>query len=162
MMFPPEIQNDNFSMDKLSSKILTACERTDCILWRAYNLSLKGEFGNIDRGHLLFPKCRSKKKESLRVSEQEARFAFVESLHSTDFLYSVETPTSKLYQFTGKTRLSAQSDLAIHDQTGRRICNVEFKAKGISHSARQHDHIYKDFQKLLREPVRGLWFHFFR
>jgi len=74
-------------------------------------------------------------------------------------MYSVEAPTSKLYQFTGKSPLSAQTDLAVHDEDGVRICNVEFKAKGVRPSAEKHFPIYKDLQKLLREPMWGLWFH---
>lgn len=93
------------------------------------------------------------------MSEQEARFAFLESLSRVPLLYSVEAPTKKLYQFTGKTPLSAQTDLAVHDENGQQICNVEFKAKGVSISAGKHFPIYKDLQKLLREQVWGLWFH---
>jgi len=74
-------------------------------------------------------------------------------------MYSVEAPTTKAYQFSGETPLSAQTDLAVYDERGIRICNVEFKAKGVSLSAQRHFHIYKDMQKLLREPVWGLWFH---
>jgi len=74
-------------------------------------------------------------------------------------MYSVETPTTKLYKFTGKKPLSAQTDLAVHNESGIRICNVEFKAKGVSPSARSHFPIFKDLQKFLREPVWGLWFH---
>ena len=56
-------------------------------------------------GRLVFPRYRDKE---LRVSEQEARFAFVEALSQGPFRYSVEAPTSKLYRFSGKTPLSAQ------------------------------------------------------
>ena len=74
-------------------------------------------------------------------------------------MYSVEAPTSKRYQFTGKSSLSAQTDLAIYEKDGERICNVEFKAKGVSPLAEKHFPIYKDLQKLMREPFWGLWFH---
>jgi hypothetical protein len=104
----------------------------------------------------VFPEYRT---GELRASEQEARFAFVEALSGGPLLYSVEAPTSKLYQFSGKKPLSAQTDLALYDETGVRICNVEFKAKGVSGSAKKNFPIYKDLQKLLREPLWGLWFH---
>jgi hypothetical protein len=146
-------------MDKLNPEISSVCRLTDFSLWDAYDLSLNGSFESAGKGHFLFPRYRGSQDQSLRVSEQEARFAFVESLRRSSFLYSVEAPTNKLYQFTGSTPMSAQSDLAIHDEAGQRICNVEFKAKGISPSANKHIHIYKDFQKLLREPIWGLWFH---
>ncbi|MFC1524420.1 hypothetical protein ACFL6N_06475 [Thermodesulfobacteriota bacterium] len=55
--------------------------------------------------------------------------------------------------------MSAQTDLAIHDEKGLRICNVEFKSKGVSIAADKHFPIYKDLQKLLREQVWGVWFH---
>ena len=97
----------------------------------------------------------------LRVSEQEARFAFAEALcRGARFSYSVETPTDKLYQFSGENKESAQTDLTAYDlETKGRLCNVEFKAGGIRPSAKNKDPIYKDVQKLLREPVWGLWFH---
>jgi len=104
----------------------------------------------------VFPAYRS---DRLRVSEQEARFAFVEALCSGPLLYSVEVPTSKRYQFAGKSHLSAQTDLSIHDPAGNPMCNVEFKAKGFSPLGKEHFPIYKDLQKLLREPRWGLWFH---
>ncbi len=107
----------------------------------------------------MFPKYRN---DNIRVSEQEARFAFVEALCSGPLFYSVEAPTSKKYQFSGKNPLSAQTDIAILDTFGARICNVEFKSKGISPSSKRFFPIYKDLQKLLREPVWGLWFQLFK
>ena len=141
------------------------CRRTDRLLWEAYARS--GDQSEIpDRCRLLFPRYRGKKegeKGKLRVSEQGARFAFVEALCTAGrFRYSVETPTDKLYKFTGKHEESAQTDLTLYDlETRCRLCNVEFKAGGISPSAqeRNKEKIYKDVQKLLREPVWGLWFH---
>ena len=140
------------------------CRRTDRLLWEAYARS--GDQSEIpDRCRLLFPRYRGKKGEKgkLRVSEQGARFAFVEALCTAGrFRYSVETPTDKGYKFTGKHEESAQTDLTVYDLKERgRLCNVEFKAGGISPSAqeRNKEKIYKDVQKLLREPVWGLWFH---
>ena len=75
-----------------------------------------------DRCRLLFPRYRKDEdceKAKLRVSEQEARFAFVEALcKGGKFRYSVETPTDKLYRFTGETKeVSAQTDLTVYDKT---------------------------------------------
>lgn len=142
------------------------CRRTDRLLWEAYKRSECNSAGT-DRCRVLFPRYRGKKegeKGDLRVSEQGARFAFVEALCTAgQFRYSVETPTDKLYQFTGETKeISALTDLTVYDkETKRRRCNVEFKAGGISPSAQEKnkEKIYKDVQKLLREPVWGLWFH---
>jgi len=137
-------------------EIKAACSRADAGLWEAFTRSHNGNASGASAGKLVFPDYRG---GSLRVSEQEARFAFVEALCSGPLLYSVEAPTSKQYQFTGKSALSAQTDLAIFDNAKDRICNVEFKAKGVSPSAKKHFPIYKDLQKLLREPLWGLWFH---
>ena len=134
------------------------CARADVVLWDAFTRSQQRDIDNFGEGKLLFPEYRG---GSLRVSEQEARFAFVEALCQGPLKYSVEAPTNKRYQFTGKSPLSAQTDLAIHDSTGARICNIEFKAKGVSTPAGNHFAIYKDLQKLLREPKWGLWFHLF-
>ena len=145
-------------METLHQDISEACKHTDCGLWDAYVRSAwRSQTHGSGAGRLIFPRYRGK---ALRVSEQEARFAFVEALCQGPLRYSVEAPTSKLYSFSGKRRLSAQTDLQVHgtNEIGG-ICNVEFKAKGISPSSRNQFQIYKDVQKLLREPVWGLWFH---
>lgn len=143
-------------MNMIHPDITLACKHTDSGLWEAFSRSTMGESRAAGSGRLVFPEYRG---GSLRVSEQEARFAFVEALSRGPLMYSVEAPTSKLYQFTGKTPLSAQTDLAVYDEAGIRICNVEFKAKGVRPSAVKHFLIYKDLQKLMREPLWGLWFH---
>ncbi len=140
----------------LAADIYQACERTDIGLWDAYARSVGGQPISSGAGRLVFPRYRDK---GLRVSEQEARFAFVEAISRGPFSYSVEAPTSKLYSFSGKTPMSAQTDLQLHGESETGICNVEFKAKGVSSSAQDNFSIYKDVQKLLREPLWGLWFH---
>ena len=143
-------------MKTLHSDISDACKRADIGLWDAYARSVGSQPVGSGAGRLIFPQYRDK---ALRVSEQEARFAFVEALSQGPLRYSVEAPTSKLYSFSGKTPLSAQTDLQVHDVSEIGICNVEFKAKGVSSSAQDNFSIYKDVQKLMREPVWGLWFH---
>ena len=140
----------------LYTDIIEACKRTDIGLWDAYARSGGGQAIGSGVGRLVFPRYRAK---GLRVSEQEARFAFVEALSQRPLRYSVEAPTSKLYSFSGKTPMSAQTDLQLHGESETGICNVEFKAKGVSSSAQDNFSIYKDVQKLLREPLWGLWFH---
>lgn len=149
--------------------ISSQCRRTDRLLWEAYGRS--GDLSEIpDRCRLFFPMEHEGKK--LRVSEQEARFAFVEALRTGGrFRYSVETPTRKRYQFKGKKATSAQTDLTLRDlDTGCRRCNVEFKeggwsiggegSNGSGESTKSNVFpIYKDVLKLMREPVWGLWFH---
>ena len=113
--------------------------------------SVQGRTSVAGAEHLVFPQYRWKQGNSLRVSEQETRFAFVEALCQRSLMYSVEVPTRELYHLIGKTKLSAQTDLAVHDENGIHFCNVEFKAKGVTPSAHQHLSIYKDLEKLLRE-----------
>ena len=139
------------SMDQISS----ICEGTDRILWQVYKRSMNNQSGS-ESEHLRFPFDR---ENNIRVSEQEARFAFVEALIETPVLYSVETPTTKVYQFTGKKEISAMTDLTVYNKHMDQICRVEFKAKGFSTKRKELLAVGKDFQKLLREPSDGLWFH---
>lgn len=144
-------------MKALYSDVKDACTLADTILWDAYARSAKGPSA-FGEARLVFPQFRDTETR-LRVSEQEARFAFVEALCQRPLRYSVEAPTSKLYRFSGQKPRSAQTDLQVHDVSQIGICNVEFKAKGASPNARNNVSIYKDLQKLLREPRWGLWFH---
>lgn len=148
-------------MTTLFPTITQICEHTDRILWDAYDRST-GNHRQNRRGYLEFPqRCGV----ALRVSEQEARFAFVESICQKKFRYSVEVPTQKCYRFSGKSgkKQAAQTDLQVHEWGEDGVCNVEFKATRISPRAncKTKKPIYKDVEKLLREPVRGLWFHLF-
>ena len=143
--------------------ISSLCRRTDRLLWEAYGRS-ESRCVKTDRCRLLFPRYREKEdgtKGDLRVSEQGARFACVEALCTGgQFRYSVETPTDKLYQFTGETRkISAQTDLTVYDRDTRGLCNVEVQGGRNQCASKSKDSIFKDVEKLLREPVWGLWFH---
>lgn len=111
---------------------------------------------------LVFPMYGEHKDNNTRVSEQELRFAFVESFNEYckknqyDLFYSVETPTRDKYSGfakgdpeiakEGKGR-SAEFDMVIYDNYLNRICLVEFKAN----NADEKDHL-KDFIKL-NNPV---------
>ena len=131
--------------------ILEFCKQVDIELWNAYH-----QRQNIT-GRLVFPRYRN---GEIRASEQEARFVFIEVMcRETAFRYSVETPTSNLYKFTGRTKESARTDMTLFDAQGSPICNIEFKSKGISLDAKEKSKIGKDLQKLIREPLQGLWFH---
>ncbi len=144
---------------KLNREIALACKRADLGLWDAHKRTKQKRSVQSGSSRLIFPKYSKKQGRVLRVSEQEARFAFVEALCQGPLSYSVETPTNKRYKFTGKKLLSAQTDLSLYNNKGKLVCNVEFKSKGVRPSAQKHFHIYKDLQKLLREPIHGLWFH---
>lgn len=100
---------------------------------------------------LAFPK---KRDGSLRISEQEAKHIFVEHLKAgKQFSYSVETPTTQKYRQKGVSEMSARVDLTLERYSGERA-HIEFKAHycGV-------ENIRKDWEKLLREDVTGVWFH---
>lgn len=135
------------------------CYATDDRLWNAYSQSVEEQSDSLYDSNLIFPVYSGRQDDAIRISEQEARFAFAESISGTSYLYSVETPTREGYQLTGSKPMSAQTDITLYDRTRQPILNVEFKAKGASTSARSSFSIEKDIQKLLREPVPGMWFH---
>ena len=137
-------------MKSLHPDIIKTCERADIELWAAYSCSEEEQFISSSTGRLTFPQHSD---NGPRVSEQEARFAFVEALTQGPLRYSVEVPTCKNYKFSGKGWRRAQTDLQAHSESALGICNVEFKASA------QKREVYKDMQKLLREPRWGLWFH---
>jgi len=75
---------------------------------------------------------------------------------NSDFFYSIETPTEKEYQISGKGKRSASTDLSIFEYKNGfiKLVNVEFKA----HNAR-FEEIEKDIRKLVNEGILGNWFH---
>lgn len=101
---------------------------------------------------IIFPNY-SNDKNKLRLSEQELRCLFIEQLNQycesqhLPWFYSVETPTTKKYNFSDEDNLivvpnddpsqnskdkkkvrSARIDLVIHDENKKRIALIEFKA----------------------------------
>lgn len=68
-----------------------------------------------------------------RISEQEARFLCCGLLeHSNCFFYSVETPTTERYSFSGEGDCSARSDVSLYlPEAGGydKVVNIEFKAE---------------------------------
>ncbi len=108
---------------------------------------------------IIFP---GKRNESIRISEQELRFVFVEQLNKKiekgwDVFYAVETPTKDSYSGFSKGRdprqdengRSGEFDLVIFNNHMNRIALIEFKANNAS----SHDH-KKDFVKL-NNPKEG-------
>lgn len=102
---------------------------------------------------LIFPK---KRDEEIRISEQESRILFCNLLEDTGYYYSIETPTVKSYQLSGKVPLSALSDLSLYtfDDKFEKVANVEFKA----HNPPKK-HIKKDVEKIVKEEIPANWFH---
>jgi len=138
-----------------SSAVREMCRETDRRLWNAYHWRKIGSRPAKPFSRLVFP---SYANGNIRVSEQEARFAFLESILDGEFFYSVETPTDEQYQFKGDGSRAAQTDFTVLSEDDVRILNVEFK-KDIDIDAKDGVDAYKDVQKLLRESASGMWFH---
>lgn len=77
-------------------------------------------------------------------------------MEDTGYYYSIETPTVKSYQISGKVPLSALSDLSLYtfDDKFDKVANVEFKA----HNPPKK-HIKKDVEKIVKEGIPANWFH---
>ena len=102
-------------------------------------------FTNDGPRRLIFPSYSDEEKDGeISVSEQELRFAFVDVLNdycqnddnnASNLRYSVETPTNGKYRFKDTDNphiddngISGNMDLVIHDESGERLCLIEFKA----------------------------------
>jgi len=145
----------------LLTPVRELCEKTDGALWSAFQRDSRPPFAPSPTVRLVFPYSAAGKRRRLRVSEQEARFALVESLTGSPFLYSAETPTRESYQFAGSKPTAAQIDLTLYDRQDRHVLNVEFKSGGTSVAAKRDAGMANDIEKLLREPGDGMWFHLF-
>ncbi len=114
---------------------------------------------NGQESKLIFPIYHNgKHKIKKRVSEQEARLLFIRELEKEkdNFYYSIETPTTKLYNFSNDKRApkiltdnlgelkgqSASFDLTIYNNKFLREHFVEFKNNNVNT-------VKKDFLKLL-------------
>jgi len=104
--------------------------------------------------HLIFPEYR---QNEIRYSEQESRVLYCRQLDRTAYFYSIETPTQNQYRQSGKTDISARSDLSLYTIDNNKLdkkANIEFKA----HNPRANQ-IGKDLEKLIKEGLPGNWFH---
>lgn len=127
---------------------------------------------NNKSSRIIFPLKRESKdkKEEFRISEQELRFVFVEEfnkycLKNWDAYYSVETPTSKRYDFSNKEKpckvdypkgQSAMVDFSIflkEQDKLTRIALIEFKALNPDKQS-----YMKDYVKLLNEDQKFVYF----
>ncbi len=111
---------------------------------------------------IIFP-VYADEKETIRISEQELRFIFVEQFNKEcakedcDLYYSVETPTKNKYIFSETKEgpkkddkgESARTDMVIHKKAGdkfERVALIEFKAL----NPVKHNYL-KDICKLTKE-----------
>lgn len=131
-----------------------------------------GTNNNSSSSRIIFPLKRESKdnKEEFRISEQELRFVFVEEFNKYcskkwDAYYSVETPTSKRYDFSNKDNpckvdysngQSAMVDFSIflkEQDKLTRVALIEFKA--LNHDKQSY---MKDYVKLLNEDQKFVYF----
>ncbi len=124
----------------------TMCRDVAAGLWALYH-------GRPDAPRLILP---SKRDGLLRISEQESKILITQWLESHGVCYSIETPTTERYQQSGQAQLSARIDITAYEcrDAARRALNIELKAGTASLES-----FRKDFEKLLREGLPGLWFH---
>ena len=127
---------------------------------------------NNKSSRIIFPLKRESKdkKEEFRISEQELRFVFVEEFNkycpkNWDAYYSVETPTSKRYDFSNKKNpckvddskgQSAMVDFSIflkEQDKLTRVALIEFKALNPDKQS-----YMKDYVKLLNEDQKFVYF----
>ena len=127
---------------------------------------------NNNSSRIIFPLKRESKdkKEEFRISEQELRFVFVEEFNkycskNWDAYYSVETPTSKRYDFSNKgmpckvdypNGQSAMVDFSIflkEQDKLTRVALIEFKALNPDKQS-----YMKDYVKLLNEDQKFVYF----
>lgn len=136
------------------SLLLPVLQETDKYLWHRYHEPV---WESCESGLNLAFAVKNGKK---RVSEQEARFAFVHFLNSNSFSYAVEFPTEKEYcQSKERHFRKAHFDLRIYDSNQASFINCEFKHGTITPEAHSSFPIKKDLEKILRDPGDGLWFH---
>lgn len=145
----------------MNAIISMAFAKISAVYQHNYEVSQQNNtFQVSDGSRLVFPCYRNGRT---RVSEQELRFAFVEAFyeycsnpqHSANYYYSIETPTRDLYKgFAAgtpkaynkgdtKSYRSANFDLVVYNECGKRICLIEFKA----HNGDKAQFV-KDFTKL--------------
>lgn len=120
-------------------------------LWRLLEIN---QLPSTLSPRLIFPE---KRDETIRISEQESRILYCNHLNTTQYYYSIETPTQNTYQQTGTSPISASTDLSLYlhnNRTFTKMVNIEFKALNVP-----EENIRKDIEKLVKEKIAGNWFH---
>ena len=162
---------------EIEKAVSVIIKKTFAKLVDIYRYHKEGNYEEIISGkksRLIFPcygdhrKNHKNRDNEVRVSEQELRFAFVESFYEycseenhLDLFYSIETPTQSKYSFIDKKNphkcennnvdyknaQSASFDLVLYDNKMQRRVYIEFKAN----NAAKEEHL-KDLCKLSEDP----------
>ena len=157
---------------KHSDVIIKKTFNTISVVYRTQMENQKIGTYNNNSSRIIFPLKRESKdkKEEFRISEQELRFVFVEEFNkycskNWDAYYSVETPTSKRYDFSNKEMpckvdypngQSAMVDFSIflkEQDKLTRVALIEFKALNPDKQS-----YMKDYVKLLNEDQKFVYF----
>lgn len=160
-------------MDNIQNHIIRLIQKTFDVVDKVYNYndeSLEKTNAKEAGSRIIFPRYSEKRGGTRRISEQELRFIFIEQFNSycnehpeLNLFYSVETPTEFKFDFSNKDNphvikdgegggQSAMFDTTIHDDKGKRLCSIEFKANNPERFC-----YHKDFVKLEREPGLGFF-----
>ncbi|GAK50687.1 hypothetical protein U14_01920 [Candidatus Moduliflexus flocculans] len=105
---------------------------------------------------LLFPKYRPKKKDRIRISEQESKILFANYFLLNKIYFSIEVPTMSSHSFSGESKLSARFDLATYKANEWHEFDwiIELKAHNPKDTS-----IQKDLEKMLASNCNCVWFH---
>lgn len=127
--------------------IESLCSPLAQAMWSVHSVTENGG------SRLIFP---FKRTDTARVSEQESKILLCQVLERSPWYYSIETPTRETYMQSGTKPQSALVDVTVYRSRSAsdRVLNVELKAGTPPLEA-----FRKDFEKLIREGVDGLWFH---
>ena len=122
------------------------------------NLNNVFDISKSSQESLLFPKYRSKKKEEIRISEQESKILFSNHFLKNKTFFSIEVPTMSSHSFSGKTKISARFDLATYKKSNKNGLEFDWIIELKAHNPKVTS-IQKDLEKMLASNCNCVWFH---
>lgn len=122
------------------------------------NLNNVFDISKSSQESLLFPKYRSKRKEEIRISEQESKILFSNHFLKNKTFFSIEVPTMSSHSFSGKTEISARFDLATYKKSNKNVLEFDWIIELKAHNPKVTS-IQKDLEKMLASNSNCVWFH---